>query len=404
MQTTMPTKGRLQTLLFATGGQFFQVMPWVGLPFLLPLINQDIKLTYTQAGSLSLAFMLVCATMQIPSGYLADRYSPRKLMAIALLGLMSFSILQAFTSQYWHLLVIQLGIGFFVAFVMTPSMSVFINWFSPQRRNTATTLVSVGNCLGMLAIELLFPVIISQFGTWRWTFIIFGAAGIISALLLLIYGKDPVHKSTQAQLRLAVIRQVLLHKQIWLCYGLQFIRIGIAQGIMFWLPTLLITEKQISVQVTGVILAAQAIILAVFNIFGGYLSDKFKKPTLVIGVSMIVLLITTALMVPINSMVLLVAVVVINSIFLQAYFGPLFGIAVEILGPEKTGLSNGIGMMFSNLGGLVTVYLMGVLRDTTGSFEWGFYTVCILCAIGLALTVALSFARQKTSRNQLLKV
>ena len=32
-------------------------------------------------------------------------------------------------------------------------------------------------------------------------------------------------------------------------------------------------------------------------------------------------------------------------------------------------------------------YLMGVLRDTTGSFEWGFYSICILCIIGLILAI-----------------
>jgi sugar phosphate permease len=179
-----------------------------------------------------------------------------------------------------------------------------------------------------------------------------------------------------------------------MCYGLQFVRFGVVQGIMFWLPTLLINVKQFPLQLTGVIIAVQAIITGAGNIFGGYLSEKFKKPTLLIAVSMLILLITTALMVPLNSMGLVIAVIFINAIFIQAYFGPLFTLAVEILGPEKTGVSNGVSNMFAIFGGLFAAYLMGFLRDTTGSFEWGFYSVCILCALGLVLTLILERMRR----------
>ena len=126
-----------------------------------------------------------------------------------------------------------------------------------------------------------------------------------------------------------------------------------------------------------------------------YLSDRFKRPLMVIGISMVMLLVTTGLLVPLNSAGLIIAVIFINAIFLQAYFGPLFTLAVEILGPDKTGVSNGVSNMFAIFGGLATTYLMGVLRDITGSFEFGIYSICILCAIGLILTLILETMRKK---------
>jgi nitrate/nitrite transporter NarK len=394
MLTGVTNKGRFQTLVLTWLCLTMQAVPLAGLPLLLPLIRQDLGLTYVQAGSLASANLLVYALMQIPSGYLVDRYSPRKLVATGVLGLMGLSVLLAFTRQYWQILGIQFFWGFFSSLIFTPSMSVFIRWFSPERHTTASTLPIVGTSLGILAVNLLFPAIVNRFDTWRPPFIVFGVAGIIFTLGLLLFGRDARSKEMPAKCRLDIIREVFRYKEVWICYGLQFIRFGVVQGMMFWLPTLLISEKQFSLQLAGAVIALQAIITGSSNIFIAYLSERFKKPTLVIGVSLVMLLITTALLVPVNYAGLIIAVIFINAIFLQAYFGPLFTLAVEILGPEKTGISNGVSNMFAIFGGLFSAYLMGILKDTTGSFEWGFYSICILCAAGLLLTFMLEKMRR----------
>jgi sugar phosphate permease len=291
-------------------------------------------------------------------------------------------------------LVIQLFYGFFMSLVFTPAMSVFIRWFSLEHRTTTSTFPVMGMSLGVLGVNLIFPVIVNQYDTWRMPFIVLGIAGIIFALGLIIFGKEAAFQGTRLNFHLNIIRDVFRYKQVWICYGLQFIRFSIAQGIMFWLPTLLISEKQFSLQMAGTVIALQAIITGAFNIFIAYLSDRFKRPIMVIGVSMVMLLITTGLLVPLDSVGLVIVIIFINAIFLQAYFGPLFTLAVEILGSEKTGISNGVSNMFAIFGGLFSAYLMGILKDATGSFEWGFYSICVLSAIGLILTLILKRLRR----------
>ena len=80
----------------------------------------------------------------------------------------------------------------------------------------------------------------------------------------------------------------------------------------------------------------------------------------------------------------------VNGIFLQIYFGPLFSIPIKVLGADKAGVSNGVGNMFANIGGLSIAYFMGVIKDYTGSFEYGFNSICGICIIGLILAVILS--------------
>lgn len=401
MAVNEPTRGRLLTLALTLLCQGTQAISLSGLPLLLSLIRQDLGLSFAQAGGLASASLLVYAIMQIPAGYLSDRRSPRKLVVIGTLGMMGLSVLLGFTREYWQLLGIQLLWGFFSSFIFTPAMSVFIRWFSPERRTTATAIPSIGPSIGILAIGLLFPMIANRYDTWRLPFILFGVAGIIFALLLLVLGRDASTRAVPAvKFRVDIFKEIFRYKQVWICYCLQFIRFSIVQGIGFWLPSLLVDEKQFTLQLAGTIIAIQMILGAPANIFGAYFSDRFKKPALVIGVSMVMLGTTTGLLVILNSIALIITVLIINAIFIQMYFGPLFTLAVEVLGQDKTGISNGVSNMFAIFGGLVTAYLMGVLRDATGAFEWGFYTICFLCAIGLILTFILAILR-KTKLSQL---
>lgn len=386
-------KGKWQTLAFTLLCQSIQAVSLAGLPLMLPLIRQDLELSFSQAGSLASASLAVYALMQIPAGYLSDRYSPRRLVALGTLGMMGLSLLLAFTQKYWQLLGIQFFWGFFSSFIFTPSMSVYISWFSAQRRNTATALPLIGPSLGILAVNFLFPVIVEYCDNWRWPFIIFGGAGIAFALALLFLGRDTLSIKAPAKFRLDLIKELFQFKQVWICYILQFVRFGIVQGISFWLPSLLVGEKAFSLQLTGIVIALQAVILAPSNIIGAYISDRLHVPTQIIAVSMIMLGITTGLMVVLNSTGVVIAVILVNAVFLQMYFGPLFTLAVEKLGVEKTGISNGVSNMFAIFGGLVSAYLMGFLRDATSSFEWGFYAICILCGVGLISTVILGKMR-----------
>jgi nitrate/nitrite transporter NarK len=397
---TITGNGKWQTLAFTLLCQATQAVSLAGLPLLLPLIRQDLGLSFSQAGSLASASLLVYALMQIPAGYLADRYSPRRLVSIGALGMMSLSMLLALTGQFWHLLAIQFFWGFFSSFIFTPSMSIYISWFSSQRRNTATALPLIGPSLGILAVNFLFPLIANHYDNWRPPFIIYGGAGIIFALALLVFGRDAQSVRMPARFRPDLIKELFRHQQVWICYILQFVRFGIVQGLMFWLPSLLVDEKGFSLQLAGIVIALQAVILAPSNILGGYFSDRFKKPIEIIGVSMVMLGITCGLMVLLNSTGLVIAVILINAIFLQMYFGPLFTLAVEKLGPEKTGISNGVSNMFAIIGGLFSAYLMGFLRDATSSFEWGFYAICILCAVGLVSVVILERMRRADSPSR----
>ena len=381
-------KDRAMTVSLTVLCQSFQAVSVGGIALLLPLIRQDLGLSFTQGGSLAAVTTLVYALMQIPAGFLSDRFSPKRLFVIGILGTTVLTLTFGLVANYQQAMINQVLSGFFRALLFTPGLALLTGWFPSNRRATATGLYLIGGMSGSVIFNIIGPLIVAA-SDWRVAFVSVSALGILSALILLKYGKESPSQPDRRKGPISDVIRLFSYRLMWLCGGLQFIRYATMQGITYWLPSLLMTEVGVSLQVTGAIVAVQAVLIAPSNVVGGYVSDRLKNPLLVITVSLIILGITAALMVSIHNIVWLLVVIFINAIFLQMYFGPLFAIPVEILGVRKAGISTGFSNLFANIGGFSATYLLGSIKDNTGMFKYGFLTIMGICFIGLLLTYAL---------------
>jgi len=374
--------------------QSFQFIAFGGLALFLPMIRGDLGISFTQGGTLAAVRTLTYAIMQIPAGYLADRYGGRRIFIIGILGVTVLSIIFGVVTEYWQALVAQSVSGFFSAFLFAPGLILITGWFQPEKRAMAMGLWLLGSFIGNLVLDIAGPLLVARFD-WRFPFLVFPPLGILSALALWRIGKDPPVGSNKRRVSIADVLQLFRQRLMLVCGGIQFVRYAVMMGTTFWLPSLLIQEKGISLQVTGLLIALRALLIAPSNILGGYVSDRLKNPILVISVSLITLTITTALLVIVDNFVPLIFVLVINSVFVQMYFGTLFSVPVEVFGERTSGSTSGFSNLFANIGGFSAAYFLGFLKDTTGSFLSGFLTVAILCIVGLVFTAFLARMRRQ---------
>jgi sugar phosphate permease len=385
-------RDRLRTILLTVLCQSFQALSLGGIALLLPVIRKDLGLNFTQGGSLAAAATIVYALMQIPAGYLSDRFSPKRLFVIGILGTTTLTLTFGLVGNYWQALANQMLSGFFRALLFTPGIALLTGWFPANRRATATGLYLIGGTSGSVIFNIIGPLIVAV-SDWRTSFVSISSLGIICGFILLRFGKESPTTPRRRKGHLLEAWQLFRYRVMWVCGSLQFIRYATMQGITYWLPSLLINEKGLPLQYAGFIIAAQAILIAPSNVLGGYISDRLKSPIPVIMISLIILAATAALIVLINNLVFLLAVIAINAIFLQMYFGPLFSMPVEILGVRKAGISTGFSNLFANLGGFTATYILGALKDHTGSFRYGFYAIAALCLAGLLFTIPLARRR-----------
>lgn len=97
-------------------------------------------------------------------------------------------------------------------------------------------------------------------------------------------------------------------------------------GTAFWLPTLITDDKGFSLTIAGIVVAIGATVTAPSNFFGGVLSDRLNRPLLIIGTSLIMLAVTLAILPIVDTLWALIAVIAVNAVFVQLYFGPLFAV------------------------------------------------------------------------------
>ena len=387
-------RDRILTVSLVILCQIVHGISFSAMPLLLPLIREDLHITFTQAGLLSAAATFSYALGQIPAGFLSDRYGPKRLFFIGLLGWSVFSVFLGLIHIFWLAVISQLLAGAFRALLFAPGMSLLASWFPPERRATAMSLYMLGGFAGTIVLSLGGPLLSAAYG-WRAAFMMMAAIGIVMAFVYRHYAREKPRSGAAQPLALADVTRLFSHPIMWVCSGLQFVRFAVVTAYMVWLPSLLVVDRGVSVQITGFIIAMAAAFTAPSNTLGGYVSDRLRNPPLIIGGALAVLACTALLIAQIESLPLLLLVIAVNSIFLQFYFGPLFLVPVEILGPRIAGTATGFSNLFANIGGFLTAWTMGAIKDQSGSFKAGFISISVICLIGVALSFILSRMRTK---------
>ncbi|WP_103961435.1 MFS transporter [Nonomuraea solani] len=369
--------------------QSMQALAFGGIALFLPLIREDIGISPSQAGLLAAAGTFTYALMQIPSGYLSDRFDPKRLFVAGLVGTNLLSLSFALLDSYGWLVANQAISGIFRALVFAPGLMLISRQFRPDRRATAMGLYVAGGFSSNILLNALGPALVGPLG-WRWLMILFAASGM---LVLLAFAKlgDPAPPKTGAKPPTwADARELLSHRAVWLAGFIQFVRLAVVTGIAFWLPSLIVEDKGYSLAVAGAVVAIGAALTAPSNFLGGWVSDRLGRPLAVVGVSLGVLAVTIFLIPLVDSLPALIAVIAVNSIFLQLYFGPLFAVPLQYVGTANTGLVTGFSNFCANLGGVTFSFGLGAFKDATGSFDAGLWALSGMCAAALAVTWLIS--------------
>jgi len=373
--------------------QGFNMLTVGGIALFLPLIREDLGISFSQAGLLSAVSTFTYALGQIPAGVLADRFGPKRLFFLGIVGstLLSFNFgtLQTYTGAIAN----QIASGVFRALIFAPGLALVASWFPPDRKATAMGVYVIGGVSGNILLSLVGPFLAVSYG-WRPTFMGFALLGVSMAFVYLLLGKEKPVTGARHPVGMLDVLQLFRYPIMWACAGLQFIRFAVTTSFNFWLPSLLVSDRGLSLESAGLITAMGALLTAAANPLGGYVSDRLRNPPLVIGASLAVLACTSGMVVAVDSTALLVLVVAVNSVFLQFYFGPLFSVPLEVLGSRVAGMSAGFGNMFANLGALTFAYALGVVKDAAGAFKWGFIATGAICVVGVGLAFVLARLRR----------
>ncbi len=232
--------------------------------------------------------------------------------------------------------------------------------------------------------------------TWHAPFIVFGLVGLVWAVFFWKFYNDP-HKSkhiNKAELdyitegkevnfdEKSTIKwyQLLKYRNVQaMCLGF-FILNYINYFFITWMPAYLMTDRNFSFELMGIVAAIPAIIGIAGELLGGYTSDKLylrgcsltksRKAVLIIGM---LLASSIGLVAVVDSDIAAIALLSIASfgcVFAAPAVWSLPGDTVEKHSVSKlAGLQNCV----SNMGGAVGSLITGIILGATNSFNSALY-------------------------------
>ena len=185
-----------------------------------PLIKDELSISASQLGALLSAFFWTYACLQIPAGWLADRFDVKWILAI---GFFLWSMATAVT-RVLHgcvgLIVIRVILGAGESVAVPSCTKILGSHFNERHRGFATSAVMAGLALGPAVGMLVGGNVVGLFG-WRPFFVTLGLIGLL--WLVPWWAWMPNRKASPAETtkRKAGFHDILRQRSAWgTCIGL----------------------------------------------------------------------------------------------------------------------------------------------------------------------------------------
>ena len=182
----LPKKQAIIVFFVFAFGYFLSCLLRAITATLSPVLTSEFNLLAADLGLLAGGYFLGFACMQIPLGYLLDKYGPKKIVSsfllVALIGTGSFALAESFSG----LLVSRILIGIGVSACLMAPLTGYRIWSAENQQQRANSWMLMIASLGFLSSTLPVQLLLPSFG-WRW---IFGGITIlilISIVLMLVF-------------------------------------------------------------------------------------------------------------------------------------------------------------------------------------------------------------------------
>ncbi len=253
------------------------------LSIIAPIVSKDLSLSPSELGIIFSAFFVGYSIFCFIGGYFSDRIGPKRVFIIAVTVWSVFCALTSAVAGFASLLVVRIIFGFGEGPFASSGSKMVNNWFGVTERGRAVGIVNAGNPIGG-AIAGPLVGFLALTTSWRWTFVLIGALGIIWMLVWAFTVTDnpkdavkaepasPAAKPVPAVSGNSIgfyIRQPIILLTAFAFFGWNYI----LYFFLSWFPSYLTTAKGLSIQSMSVVTIIPWLVGFVGLASGGFFVD-----------------------------------------------------------------------------------------------------------------------------------
>ncbi len=237
-----------------------------------PRMQEAFGITPKQWGLVLGAFTLSYAIFEIPAGRWGDRFGPRRILTRIVLWWSAFTMFTALATGYWPLVITRFLFGAGEAGAL-PNIGIVISrWFPATARAQATGIV----CMAMQAGAVIAPFLVvplQQRWGWQASFFVFGAGGIIWAIVWHTLYRDELSPQERTAAPPRVSLSDFTKPEILACMAAGFCYVFGLSWFIFWMPTFLVKGRGFS-ETQLLWTSLPPIAGALGNFSGGWAGDR----------------------------------------------------------------------------------------------------------------------------------
>ncbi|MFB4282379.1 MFS transporter [Nonomuraea sp. MTCD27] len=372
----------------------------------LPLIQKEWGFSDTAAGSIPTAAALAAAIVSLPAGYLADRFSRTRIIAVVVfiwaIATLGSGLATGFALFYLMRVVLAAAEN-----IDNPAAgSLLADYYPPASRAKAYGLTRVTTYLG--GVGTLLGGVLAQAYGWRSAFLIMVIPGLLTAVLVWFLREprrgelDRLVATGEAEVKpeaapkppfWAQFRQVIvIPTLVFVCIGLALLSLGLA-GVFYWMPTLMVRGFGVGVGTAGSLSGLITIAGTLTGtLVGSWLGRKWhgtrKGGRLLAGGGGITagsLVLAAAL--SMDSVAALTVLVLVACSLMSIAIPNMTACLADVVPAASRGLGFAVLQLLLTFGAAFGSLVVGIASDQFGSLLSGMYILVIPMIVGGLLTL-----------------
>lgn len=372
--------------------------------------QHEFHITDEQRGVLNSAFFWSYTLLQLPAGWIVDRYGVRLPYAIGFVLWSGISAGTAFLGSTAQLIAARVLLGMGESIAGPASIKWIHASFPEQRRGLATGIYFSGTKIG-LAVGAPITVFLTLHYGWRGMFLILGAGALVWLVpwLWLVPGEAPAATSPAkaAEGPPVSLATILAMPSMWGILIGSFCYQYFVYFCMTWMPAYFVERRHLSLNNMGLFQMFSFAGMAAIAVFGGWAADRLiargadsilTRKVFIIAGFLIASTEVIGSRAHSDNVAVFFAVVSLAGLGLTT---ANYWVLTQALIPGRAiGRAIGLQNLAANAAGAVAPLLTGWLKSSTGNYEAPLNVVWVLLIIGAAAYVFLVRKRVSLANPQ----
>jgi MFS family permease len=363
-----------------------------------PFMAGDLHLSKARIGLILSAFFWVYAFMQIPAGWVVDRFGTKRAYSIGFMFWSVAAALEGVARGAASLIGLRIAIGAGQAISFPASARAVANSFNQRERGTVTGIYLIGVRLGTALVNAIGALFLARY-SWRLFFVAIGLAPLVWLLpwnmflrkwetpsVLLARGRH----SDPAQIPFLQAVMLLRRRTVFGIFLGFFAYDYVWFVFITWLPGYLALERNFSPRELAVYSSVPYLPMSVIIISAGVLSDwlvrrgreekRVRRLFIIVGLAIGCLIIPAGL---VSSKLIAVWLLTISLCGLGICSPNTWTLTQAVCEKKIVGSVTGIQNFGGNVGGIIAPALTGYIAHITNSFALAFAVAGGVLVVGM---------------------